>query len=236
MHLAILPFHEISIIDLENLARRSVPNAKLRKPGASQFRYRSYLAGRCAISILFKTQNLDYRVKPNIPFGFLEVVDPNGISVKNLYMNISHTDEVSVAVLSNNPVGIDIENRDRNAMRVLSRIATEREKDWVNDQFFVSQKLEVRRDIFLWSSKEAASKAFGLGMKFGLKTFEILPHHTGPNFRVSTNTNGPLKVDHPVVEFGLWDKYVITVCGAESSVLRGVDRRIIGMAEVQAFR
>src|SRR3989338_10022995 len=158
MQLAIFPFERISTIDLEGLARRSVLNGKLRKRGGSESRYRSYLAGRSALTFLFALNDAAFCVAPNAKFGFLEVFDAAGFPVGKSFVNVSHTENVSVAVFSNSPVGVDVESKTRSAERVLGRIATDAERGWVSASRFVSPRFKIPRDIFLWSSKESASK------------------------------------------------------------------------------
>lgn len=228
MKAIIFPYNKVSTSDLEDLARSVMPQGKFRKKGHSENRYKSYLAGRCAIKVLFLESNATHLISPHPFYGFLEVVSPNGKRVENCFVNVSHTDEVSVAVLSKTSVGIDIEKKSRSAAKVLARVATQRERTW-------AAKIPGR-DIHLWSAKEAAAKAYGLGMKFGLKAFEILPNASDVLYEVKTELETPLIVKDPVILQEQWEDYILSFCSEKSSVLGGVDRRVLGLGDFAVLR
>lgn len=236
LRLAILPFEKINTPNLESIARTVVPNGVLRQQKRSEVRYRSYLAGRCAVKFLFSQINASYQVSPNSLYGFLEVQNNNQEKVSGMYVNISHTDQVSVAAISNSAVGVDVESRSRSAERVLTRVATDAEREWVKDGQPINSPLKIGKDIFLWSAKEAASKAVGLGMKFGLQMFEIFPSENDLIFTVRSKCKGPLELTEPAIYFESWENYFITISAERSSISRGIDGRIIGPRELEVLR
>src|SRR5205085_1685024 len=107
------------------------------------------------------------------------------------FVNISHTEKVAAVVLAKSAVGIDVELKTRSAERVMSRVATDREKKWTTQLIPVSKTEKLSAPILLWSSKEAFSKALGLGMRFGFKAFEI-DLLNGPPYLGKTELTGPL--------------------------------------------
>ncbi len=68
------------------------------------------------------------------------------------YISISHTDDVVVVYLCDEPCGVDIEHTNRNFERVKNRFLSSKEKKWMKP-----------KDVALtWSIKEAAYKYIGV--------------------------------------------------------------------------
>ena len=69
------------------------------------------------------------------------------------FLSISHTDEYVVVVVSNTPVGIDVETKNRNAYAVMKSFLQPREIEYV-----MACDIPADEALLLWSAKEAAFK------------------------------------------------------------------------------
>ena len=86
------------------------------------------------------------------------------IEGSDMHISISHSGEYAVCALSENPVGIDIEKIREVSERLIDRVCTAREREYVtsNERFF-----EV------WTAKEAYFKKIGTGIT-NLRSVETL--------------------------------------------------------------
>jgi phosphopantetheinyl transferase (holo-ACP synthase) len=187
------------------------------RQGKSMERMRSYWAGRSAVAIAFKRLGVKGWVQANAEYGYLEGVNERGEALPNLYLNLSHTESIVALALAPYPVGVDIELADRDASRVIKRVANHIERQIAGDGVFATNGKLINPDIALWSAKEAAAKAVGLGMKFGLNCFEIrfLKNDT---YRVESSKRGPLVLSSPTLVIESFDPYIVSVC-SESEIM-----------------
>lgn len=87
--------------------------------------------------------------------------------IPDLFFSISHKDEVTVIVLSDSEVGVDIERIKKADMRILSRFLKE-EAD------YISEADSDRRFFEIWTKKEAYLKFKGTGISGGLNSVNVL--------------------------------------------------------------
>lgn len=177
---------------------------------ASSARQRSFYGGRTALRRLLKQAGVskDVRITANPQFGYLQIP-----SRPNAHINLSHTENISVAVLASSPVGVDIESLSRPMKpSVFERVTTEDERETCRalDPAWASQP------IVWWSAKEAVSKACGLGIKFGMREFGLKPMG-GKVWDVKCRIPSPFALRDPIVEQIEWNGYVISVCGERES-------------------
>lgn len=233
--LIIFPYAGISTENLETVAYRVIPPNLRKKTGKSESRMRSYLAGRSIIAWYFVAHQFPFFVAPNQEYGYLQLYDSQGQKIPDFFVNISHTEEIVAVAFGAKTVGVDIESSLRSAMRVLPRVASERERAWVEKKSHLAQYSSIGTDIFLWSAKEAFSKALGLGMKFGFRAFQIFESPTSP-FPATTDLKGPLQVEKPFILLETYEKFLITICTDEKQALTGVHRRILTGRDFHALR
>lgn len=90
---------------------------------------------------------------------------------KGIHFNISHSQDMVVCVVSNQPVGCDIENVDDLKEGIAERFFTDNEIRYLNT--FSGDK---KRDEFyrLWTMKESYMKMTGEGMSLALDKFEFI--------------------------------------------------------------
>ena len=183
-----------------------MPELIRRKPGKSLPRYHAHLAGRAAIAFLLEEAGLEYFVVPDREFGFLTLRNKAGLA--STYCNVTHTESIAVAAISDRPIGIDIESAARDAIRVFPRVLTDEELSWAH----------TLPSSYIWSAKEAFSKALGLGMKFGFKALELDLKAKDPR-PCKTSLKGPLSLKDPAIAYLEHEGFVISVC-SEKELLK----------------
>lgn len=236
IQLVIFPFDGLETKDLAILAMRVIPAVLPERKLENEKRKRSYFAGRCAIAFLFDKLKEEWCVAPNMEFGFLEIYAAQSTSRVSKFVNLSHTDEVAVAAFSEQTIGVDIESRERSAKRVMKRVATEQEKEWIaNSPTVTVSGQNISTDIFLWSAKEAFAKCAGIGMKFGLQKFEIL-RSSSEIYTGRASIQGPLQVYQPTITVDFYRDFIVSLCGEEKNILAGINRMVISRSEFQILR
>ena len=114
----------------------------------------------------------------------------------NLFVNWSHSGEMAICAISNNPVGCDVEIIKAAKLNLAKKYFTENE----------NKLLENDADTMfcrIWSAKESFIKFTGLGFRQHLKTFEV------------DLSKGEILYSNRVyhlTEFNLDDKYRCCVC------------------------
>jgi phosphopantetheinyl transferase (holo-ACP synthase) len=216
LRIAVLPFGESDAPWLEESAKTFIHRNSQRKSGKSQMRNVAYHAGRCALGALLRGVSVGGTIGRNDAWGYLELFDSESKPLAEWRGNISHTEGIAVAVLGPRNVGIDVESIHRSAEKVIRRVSSEKERAASNSKR--ESEPEFPGDIAIWSAKEAASKALGLGMNFGLQRFEILAIGEAP-FSVNTDLKGPLAVHDPAVRFERYEDFLISVCTERSLLL-----------------
>lgn len=164
---------------------------------------RSFLAGRLALQRLLQDKGLSLEITTHEKFGFLILKDGFG--------SIAHTEQVCVAVVSSEPVGIDIESTQRMASHILAKIASPDEIEKLN--LFQNELSPLIKDkgLFLWTAKEAFSKAIGLGLRKGVQDLKI--HLMGESpYQTETKLQSPMNLREPVISFLSEEKYLISLC------------------------
>lgn len=99
--------------------------------------------------------------------------DSNGrpfLKENNLFISISHSEKAVVCVISETPVGIDIEKQKPVKSSLIDYVCTTEEKAYINEDDALSQ----RRFFEIWTAKEAYFKKNGGGLK-NMLSVNILP-------------------------------------------------------------
>ncbi|MDO4466963.1 MAG: 4'-phosphopantetheinyl transferase superfamily protein [Bacillota bacterium] len=79
------------------------------------------------------------------------------------YFNISHCDKGCVCAISDQPIGIDIQDMRKINPRLLEKVCS------FNEQKNIQESLEKEREFFrIWTKKESLVKLSGIGLSQGL--------------------------------------------------------------------
>ncbi len=183
------------------------------------YRELEFYAGRAAIAALLKAVGIHGCVRVNPLHGYLQLCKTDG-NGGLAYLNISHTAQIAVAVLSPAPVGVDDENGNRIIQKILPRFTTSNERKNI-------RPIRIQNNLFpgeiaLWCAKEAMSKALGLGIKFGLDRFQV-DNGGDPPWSINTTLTGPQLLEQPTVLFHGYENYLIAVCSERWELHRGIE-------------
>lgn len=133
-------------------------------------KYRSLLAGYL-LRIALEDAEMDY---DNISVSILGNGKPVILESPHIQFSLSHAGDYAVCVISDRPVGVDIETKTRfcchkkqeeQLAAIVRKIATKQEQE-----LFCATKEEEKIEYFLqlWTRKESYSKADGRGLAIGL--------------------------------------------------------------------
>jgi phosphopantetheinyl transferase len=89
---------------------------------------------------------------------------------RDLFCSVSHTSRYVVAVGNVDPVGVDIEAVSAKALRIWHFFMPPKGSDLLSDSKLAPERTATRA----WTIKEAAAKAFGLGLSQAIREVEIV--------------------------------------------------------------
>lgn len=95
------------------------------------------------------------------------------IEDSNLHISISHTNSMVAVAISNNPIGIDIEDRERKQLQLSHKFTTKQEKEWIDNCKTIKDKQLISEVI--WSAKEAIYKLANIKGLLFESEIEIAP-------------------------------------------------------------
>ncbi|MCT4585693.1 MAG: 4'-phosphopantetheinyl transferase superfamily protein [Peptostreptococcaceae bacterium] len=98
-------------------------------------------------------------------FSYLKYNKPY---IKNVFFNISHCKSGVVCIISNNNVGIDIENIDKNHLSLLDTVMNKNE-----EKIILNSKIKENTFTRLWTIKESYLKNIGTGLIDDLKLLDF---------------------------------------------------------------
>lgn len=101
--------------------------------------------------------------------GFNDYGKPYLKNHSDIFFNISHCHQLAVCTVAKSEVGIDAEDIRSWHPRVVKRVFTEKESEFLNQS---SNKNEAFFRI--WTLKESFVKAIGIGISYPMKTCEFL--------------------------------------------------------------
>ena len=133
--------------------------------------------------------------------------------IQGLFFNLSHSHDYILCVVSEKPVGCDIEKVGLLRPKVADRYFTSYEADYLN-QFSDEEKAKVFYRI--WTMKESYTKMTGEGIQSGLKRCEFRMGDA-----VSVFLDGK-RCDCYIKEYDL-DGYKVSVCAEENHFSEGIE-------------
>lgn len=128
---------------------------------------KSKIAGEAAARILLSEE---LSISPaEINFKYTSLGKP--YIDENIYFNITHSAGVAAAAVNNTEIGIDIEKTRDFDERILERVCTEKEKEYILSE---KNDAEKNKKFFqIWTLKEAYLKCIGTGITVDMKSIEF---------------------------------------------------------------
>jgi phosphopantetheinyl transferase len=179
-----------------------------------------WIASRWCAKQLLKAHRIDALLASDPVHGFPVLLD--SLEQKPLPLSISwaHSGTQVAVALSAFSVGIDTEPLDRKVENVLPRISETLE--WQSIEKKMKERMvSYSPALAVWCAKEAAAKASGLGMKWGLKNFHL---STGENglWEVKLDRLGPKATPDLVVTVFPQKGQLVAIAANRAHLLEGV--------------
>lgn len=93
------------------------------------------------------------------------------IESDNFYFNASHTQNlIIIAVSFQQPLGIDIENIEKNFLEIMPITFTDKEINVVNNSNYTQKLLAF---FIIWTRKEAITKEIGIGLLYDFQGLDV---------------------------------------------------------------
>lgn len=134
----------------------------------------------------------------------------------HIHFNLSHAGNYVVCVVSDKDVGIDIEGRRKNALKVARRFFTQTECDWIGD--------DAARFVRVWTLKEAYAKLTGEGIAGAVSKAEFVHEHRNDYQAVNGEVRERLK-ENENVNANVKVKVYENVANAVAINKSGIDNR-----------
>ncbi len=127
----------------------------------------------CAAAYLLLRQGLqeEYGISEAVEFEYGEHGKPSLIGYPDIHFNLSHCREAAICVLSDQPVGVDIESIGRQSERLMRYVLSDEEYEQVKR----SSSPDVEFTCF-WTKKESMLKLTGEGINTDLKLLLPAPY------------------------------------------------------------
>lgn len=119
---------------------------------------------RRILSDYLKVNKDELNIKKN-KYGKPYLVDYNFV-----HFNVTHTKDMIVGAISDNPIGIDIERIKPFNKRIAEKFFTENEQNYI----FHKKDNQDIRSLEVWTRKEAYVKWKGMGLEIPFDTFDVL--------------------------------------------------------------
>lgn len=152
-------------------------------------------------------------------FPFFELSTAESKNPRNLFASLSHTDDAAAAAIGSFPSGIDVEINSRSIERVVDRLCSPDETELLRSPPIGDCGTELG-PIWVWTAKEAIAKATGLGMRKGLKVFQLLPAKKTWPMPVRILAETPIAMKSPAIVSRRFGEYVISICSEQNSLER----------------
>ncbi|MHA1796675.1 MAG: SDR family NAD(P)-dependent oxidoreductase, partial [Promethearchaeota archaeon] len=140
------------------------------------------------------------------------------LEILPVYLSITHSNSFACAVVSNHPIGIDLEKiKDRNTS-FYKEVFTPLEQRFIQENSLLGTKF--------WTIKEAFSKAIGTGLCINLKQLEI--SHSSENNHFDLTYLGEEKRLRELVENVKWisnqnKNYILSLCEIPKEIFKNLE-------------
>lgn len=134
-------------------------------------RRRGFTAARVALKRLVRQLNLAEKDRPD---RTIETLGPDGVrpclSESGMYCSVSHSARLVVAVAHRHPIGVDLEVVSEKVIRTKHLFMSPKERDLISLSGLGPERAATR----VWTTKEAAAKAFGLHLFQAIREVEVV--------------------------------------------------------------
>lgn len=150
---------------------------------------------------------------------------------KDLYFNLSHSEEMVICAISSQEIGCDIEKISDINLKIADRFFSVTECEMI-----ASQKTErLKREMFfrLWTLKESFIKSTGMGMRLPMNAFCI--HFDSDGISVKQELNNRT---YYLQEWNLCRDYKCSVCGLDwkIAVQKGISLEILDFSHILTMK
>ncbi len=138
-------------------------------------------------------------------YGYNQWGKPRLENAENIHFNLSHSGDYVVLVVSDSPVGVDVEHKSKNYLSLAKRCFCESEYEEILS--LQDEDAQRRRFLECWTMKEAYIKFVGEGMRIPLNTFQF-----------SESADGISEMEGEQLYCGtffLKENYCVSVCGMQ---------------------
>ncbi|MBQ6732440.1 MAG: 4'-phosphopantetheinyl transferase superfamily protein [Paludibacteraceae bacterium] len=123
-----------------------------------------------------------------------------------IHFSLSHSGVMAMCVISDRPVGCDVEKIRERDLDIAKRFFTSEEYDLIKSQ--KTDELQTKMFFRIWTLKESFVKCIGTGLSTPLNEFSIIPDWHGKITLNQTISNS----EYNFVELNLDDGYKYSVC------------------------
>jgi phosphopantetheinyl transferase len=179
-----------------------------------------WIASRWCAKQLLEAQKIEALLASDPVHGFPVLLDPIAKNPLPLSISWAHSGTQVAVALSTFSVGIDTEPLDRKVENVLPRIS--KTLEWQSIEKKMKEGMvSYSPALAVWCAKEAAAKASGLGMKWGLRNFHL---STGENglWEVTLDRSGPKATPDLVVTVFPQNGQLVAIAANRTQLLEGV--------------
>ncbi|MEI5995269.1 4'-phosphopantetheinyl transferase family protein [Candidatus Enterococcus mansonii] len=160
--------------------------------------------------MLWKQYDLHWK---DIKIGRTNYGKPEILNQESIYFNISHSSDYVCCIISDDPVGIDIEKVSlEQDLSVFRNVFTQQEEEYI---FKESDGEEKHQKFYrLWTLKESYIKKIGLGLSISLKSFNIVFNEN----RITVEDEDKQKLPEIFYQFLIDEQYYVSVCSEKKAV------------------
>lgn len=157
----------ISPVEEHLFTRREAAKAMRMGPQ----RRKGFTAARVALKRLARQLNL---VEKETPDGMIETLAHDDVRPRlgesGIYCSVSHCGRMVVAVAHRHPIGVDLERISEKVIRTKHLFMSPSERDLISRSGLGLERAATR----VWTTKEAAAKAFGLHLFHAMRKIEVV--------------------------------------------------------------
>ncbi len=132
----------------------------------SEKRRKEWVTGRVAAK---EAASEFLRRTPSEPIEILMGNNGEPLVQEPIFISITHSNGIALALVSEAPVGVDLEKVEERPDSFLDFYFSEKEKDFISEKDHLATDEQITA---LWTAKEAVSKVLGKGGQLNFKTIE----------------------------------------------------------------